>query len=410
MLPFKKAFSVIFLLWTSFFSLSGHATSEKIIFDDSYIPPGFRNLEKKEYENLVDVYFLGNPITTAHVIYDNSNIKILNLDSVVNAMTGVINKDKIKAALSGKIKNYKHKACTRTKKNQKKIKESCGLINPEVAGVILNESKFRLTVFVNKEYLEKGYQKKGNNYILPSSAKFSFLHDIDLFISDKKNTQSRTGNMNTLVAYKQGYLDMRSTIQKQDTNNKRRRYNIHQIQGNLNHNTKHYYGGWGNYKGTEFLAGRAYLGAGMETNLDSIKDKKLLTNHPIEIFLPTPSNVRIYREGELLSNTEYDAGYQNLKTNSLPGGAYEIEIEVEDDGGNITKKKEFFVRENSMPSMDYPQYYLNIGFMQDHFDLDKKILPTYSDKAFFQVGGDLRTSLSTYISENIIMARGSLFS
>lgn len=216
--------------------------------------------------------------------------------------------------------------------------------------------------------------------------------------------------MKTLFAYKEAYLDVDSSIYKSASDKNRRRYNINEIQAKINKNNKRYYAGWAQALGSDFLTGKKYLGIGMETTTEQITDKKSLYSNPLEIFLSTPSKIEIYKDGKLLNVQNHEAGYVTLDTKNFPTGSYDTLLRIEDQFGNITEKTKYFVKRTSMPPLNHPQYFVNTGYFQEVFEKSKKILPTYSDKLFLQAGGNYRTGFNTYLSENAIFTRGSLYS
>ncbi len=402
----KVRFLFISLLIFSPFYVYGQLSPS----DKNDVPPGFENIEQQEVENYLDVYFLGRPVTTAWVKYNQDYIEIQNLNEVIDSLEGITNKALVKKHLSGKIKNHYTKACPSRSRRAKKKLKNCGLIDPKIAGVILDKSNFTLTIFINSSYLEKSYQSIQGAGLPPSSSGFSFLHDVDAYLNDTKTNQVKNFNMKTLLGYKESYIDMDSSIYKSNLDKNRRRYNINELQAKINKNNKKYYAGWGQAVGSSFLQGKRYLGLGMETTTDQIIDQKSLYSSAVELFLETPSKVEIYKDGKLLSAQDHDGGYIMIDTSNFPSGSYDTLIRIEDQNGNITEKTEYFVKRTSMPPLGKPQYYFNVGYLQETFDKNKKMLPTYSKKLLLQAGGSYRTSLNTYLSENIMVARGGIFS
>ncbi|ATM99471.1 hypothetical protein CRN77_06905 [Proteus vulgaris] len=64
-------------------------------------------------------------------------------------------------------------------------------------------------------------------------------------------------------------------------------------------------------------------------NSSSKVNHSQLSLTPITVFLPSAGEVRIYREGKLLSIQSFPMGNFEVDTAPLPFGIYQVEVEVE---------------------------------------------------------------------------------
>ncbi len=398
------------LFYIVFTTYAVHSFSNpEVSVDENFIPPGFEDIVLSEKENWVDVYFMNQHIAVTQIYYKGDTLRIPNIKELINPIESIKNKQTVIKALTGKIKHNFNKTCTYKRKYNKKSKEKCNVLEPEIAEVIYDKSRTKLIIFVNENYIDDAYKNLKSGELLPSSSGFSFLNDFDAYINDRKDSQLRNLDMLTYLGYKEAYIDMKSTVRKSDTQTSRRRYNIQEIQAKANKYNKQYYSGWGRMQGSNFLSSKKYLGLGFQTTTDQISDKNSLYANPIELFLSNPSKIEIYRDDELLSAQNYSVGNTVIDTKSLPFGSYEILIRIVDDNGNVTEKVEYFVKNSSMPSENNPNYYFNLGVFEEMYDQEKKMLPTYSDKKFVQAGGDFRVSDHSFIAHNFILSRGMIY-
>ena len=92
-----------------------------------------------------------------------------------------------------------------------------------------------------------------------------------------------------------------------------------------------------------------------------------------------------------MSSQNYEAGLQNLDTGSLPQGAYNLTIQIVDYLGNSKEFNRFFVKYSLLPMADFPEYYLNTGYITSFMNNDD-LLPFIGKKMLVNFGTSRRIS------------------
>lgn len=83
---------------------------------------------------------------------------------------------------------------------------------------------------------------------------------------------------------------------------------------------------------------------------------------PIYVTPDRPAVVEIYRNGVLINSQPVQPGLQTLDTRVLPGGIYEVEVRVVEDGKVSSRSQEFIYKPSNWRSSDAPwRYNLFVG-------------------------------------------------
>ncbi|CAM3828346.1 putative outer membrane usher protein EcpC [Pseudomonas reidholzensis] len=108
---------------------------------------------------------------------------------------------------------------------------------------------------------------------------------------------------------------------------------------------------------------------------------------PIYVTPDRPAVAEIYRNGVLINSQPVQPGLQTLDTRVLPGGIYEIEVRVVEDGQVTSRSQEFIYKPSNWRSTDAPwRYNLYLGrqssllsnWARDHDDsLSAGVLANY---------------------------------
>ncbi|WP_248919118.1 TcfC E-set like domain-containing protein [Pseudomonas entomophila] len=83
---------------------------------------------------------------------------------------------------------------------------------------------------------------------------------------------------------------------------------------------------------------------------------------PIYVTPNRPAVVEIYRNGVLINSQPVQPGLQTLDTKVLPGGIYEVEVRLVEDGQETSRSQEFIYKPSNWRSTDAPwRYNLYLG-------------------------------------------------
>jgi|GEM_PF-5101119 len=386
------------------FIMNSFAVSAAIEYNQDYIPPGFSDLEDEENTTSVDIYFLGNVITTSVVSYDLNTIKIKTPDNIINHLKRILMPEfliTLQQDIKKKFDQNSNLACGKAQSNL-----NCGFLKPDVIGVIFDSTKLRLDIFINPKFIRKEYVTKKN--ILPGSTSgVSFLHDVNSLYSGSKAKTSYDIGMNTVLGYKESYFDIESTynrISGEDSINSS--YNIDNALFVMNKWENNYKAGWAFNQSTFMIGQKRFLGFSVSSSLDQIIDKNDINTLPIEKFLNTRSKVEIYKDDRLISSKYYDAGYQKLRTSSFPNGTYDVRVRIEDENGNITETTELYSKDPILPPFNMWLPYFNVGVFEKSFDRSKDLMPQQSDKFFMQGGFSRRILPYMAYKQDFMIGRG----
>ncbi len=388
------------------FIINSFSVSAAIQYDTSYIPPGFSDLEDEENTTSVDIYFLGKVITTSVVSYNLNTIEIKTPDNIINHLKRILTPEALTTIQQDIKKRFDQNSNLTCGNSQSQL--NCGFLQPDVMGVIFDSKKLRLDLFINPKFIRKEYITKKN--ILPGSTSgVSFLHDVNSLYSGSKSRTSYDVGMNTVLGYKESYFDIESTYNRISGESEvKSRYNIDNALFIMNKWEKSFKAGWTFNKSTLLIGQKRFLGFCVSSSLDQIVDKNEINTLPIEKFLNTRSKVEIYKDDRLVSSRYYNAGYQKLRTSSLPNGTYDVRVRIEDENGNVSETTELYSKDPVLPPFDMWLPYFNVGVFEKSFDRSKDLTPRESDKVFIQGGFSRRILPYMAYKQDFMAGRGKL--
>ena len=110
------------------------------------IPEGFESLFDDQ-SSLVDVYYGGRFLGAAMATFNPESIRFEDPAPLVDKIPNMLAPAEVLKALHGDIPTNQEFRCFYTGQS------NCGILDPEVAGVIFNEDNFRVDIFINPELL-----------------------------------------------------------------------------------------------------------------------------------------------------------------------------------------------------------------------------------------------------------------
>ncbi|MHC6224533.1 TcfC E-set like domain-containing protein [Pseudomonas sp. X10] len=232
-------------------------------------------------------------------------------------------------------------------------------------------------------------------YRLPEQGSYGLLLRNQLnLVGDGRGTSGRyglqgqgsLGNWSTLVG---GQLD-RGSDSQQDT-----RYHLDQLYGERLVEGHFYRLGYFTPSAQGLTRQPRLMGASPDTTLgimfgssDSLAiDTGAPSATPIYVTPDRPAVAEIYRNGTLINSQPVQPGLQTLDTKVLPGGIYEVEVRLVEDGQVTSRSQEFIYKPSNWRSTDAPwRYNLFLGrqssllsnWARDHDDsLSAGVLANY---------------------------------
>jgi hypothetical protein len=381
----RCALTLVFILLSSIFNTVAHAASSNQLLT-SGIPRGFENLNAQT-RTLVDLYYGGKPIGSVMATFTDEIIRFDDPSSVVAKIPNIKNKENIIAALSGNLPNHSELVCAAGI-----LSNTCNTIQPRIAGVILNPENFQVNVFVNPNYLTT--PSLGTGLLPNSDAGFSYLNSLSAattgISSPQHDSQSSNIISNNVIAYGNGRLNANVAYGNSLTDQSQQELYLNQFSGALYNGAWLYQAGMFNTPGNTFVSGQSVLGVSIGTTLDTVQNTSNNYGSQLQVFLPQAATVNIYKDGRLLATGRYPMGNQILDTSALPDGAYPVLIEIRTDQGVLSRTTRFFAKTIMLPPMNFPQYYLYTGYLQNNLFANNTQVPTFSKQTIYETGFDLR--------------------
>ena len=317
-------------------------------------PAGFEHLVGPQHV-LVDVYYGARPLISTLATYEPGQIQLDRPEEVVRALPDLLDPEPVLLALSGPLPTNVEALC-----QPGAPAAGCGVIEPPVAGLIFDESRFRVDLFVNPG-LRVRLEPVLERYLPPSESSFSYLQTLNLNAagSDAGSDFVSFTSRSTL-AWRENRLVGMASYTDQD-----------------NVNLDAFYG-QRDFRGNEFraglfrTAGRFAVFAGdydlvgyrMATSLATRTDLAVARGTPIEVFLLAPARVDVVKDGRLISTRSYAAGNHQLDTSNLPEGAYDITLRI-NEGGRVREETRFFSKTSRVPPRDQALRTLEVGRVVD---------------------------------------------
>lgn len=299
----------------------------------SGLPEGFGEWEEPQ-TTAADVYYGGQYRLTTLVEYTLEELRFLNPEEAARAVPTAREPDTLAEQLSGTLDTHGELVCAGPDD------AGCGLLEPDDAGVIFDETRFRVDVFVHPSLLSEPERER--QYLPPPEhpettlvQNLSATHSAS---SVADNRFSLFGRTRVGRGSGHGFANWVSTDHQ----------SFSMDEGGYHHDFLDHQATVGLFEpGVDALRAlrrQPLLGVGVARSMKSRRDRDAVISSPIELFLPQRSRVDIFRDDRLVSSGFYEAGNQELETTRLPAGAYEVELVITDMDGNVRTERQLFVK------------------------------------------------------------------
>ncbi|WP_440651907.1 TcfC E-set like domain-containing protein [Cysteiniphilum sp. 19S12-1] len=366
----------------------GFAFAEIRAIEDESIPKGFENYQAISTMN-VPVYINGRIVATTMVKFDDATIEIINPVSVINRVPTLsdANKQKVLEVLSQKLPNHSERLCKLDAPKSVGYGNICEALTPEIAGVIFNPSNLNLYVFINPKFLEST-NGPINPMLASSTSSFSYFNNSSLLYSTTDFNDSSL-NLNTNQYFNYGNASLLVTPALEQKVSQR---SDNDTTLSINNLTLRYYwnpalisAGTTITAGDNILAQQNIIGMSMRNNNEVYSYSTSNSGTPVEVLLTTNSQVRVYKDNQLIYAQQLPAGKQKLDTYSFPDGSYNITIEVIDQFNKKTVSREFFTKFSLIPEVDKPNYQFALGYLQKTINSNEHFYypQSYTDEPVF---------------------------
>lgn len=350
-------------------------------------PPGFEDLTRPQ-QTVVDVLFGGARVGVASATYRPGRLTFTDPAKVVALLPRLHAAAAVTLALSGDLPTHAELICRDAQP------QGCGELNPDVAGVIFDESRFAVEVFVNPRQLGIS-AALGPRYLPEPAARGSVVSSFAGAVSGQSGGPTSYGLQDrTVVAWGPG----RFTAELADSSEQG--FQVETLTAQLDRPGLRYEAGLLWSPAFDFTGQARMYGAGVGSQFDTRVDADQLAGAPLVVFLTHRSQVDVLRDGRLISSRVYDAGNQTLDTSYLPGGAYPVTVRIHEIDGSTRDLQMFFVKSHALPPPDAPGFFAYAGVLANGVG---RGLPAAGRQVFLEAGYARRLSGGTSADVNAML-------
>ena len=359
-------------------------------------PRGFEVLTQP-MRTMVDVYYGHRHFMSTMAVISPDTIRFSDPELLVEQLPLIKDRVLVTAALTGRLSTNSHLLCMPGET------DLCGVLQPDIAGVIFDSRRFQATVFVAPDYLEnRGDRSKKN---LPPATTFNtgVLQTLNFVSSGQfggNNSENRNRDVlyaNTLIGRKELSLESDWNIARGKGSRISSLFAERDFQGT---DVRAGYISTSGF-GFSFSPDRPILGVHAGISENTRLDLDIGRTTPLDVFLPVRGKVEVFRDGVLLNSWLLDAGSHLLPPGSFPQGSYNLLIRVLGEGGQlISVETRFFVSQPGLPPLGTPLWFAEAGRVLDYQRLHT--LPKVQDN--WLVRGGVSCRLADVLGGGISLA------
>lgn len=350
------------------------AGSSNVVLETSGTPDGFAELAG-EREVLVDVYFGGQKVGEALARTSPGALQFRAPGEVASMLPLLISAAAVNEALGSRLPTHGELVCSSG------TADRCGVLAPDIVGIIYDEDRFRVDLFVNPSFLRtSGLAVR--TFLPPPTAPLGLTSSVGAALSGSSGgPNSYTIQNRTVVGWRNARLRMNSALAS------KLGWIIDDLAGELEHKDLRYSAGLFWAPGNDFIGQRRLVGAGVATQFDTWADRNELHGTPLVLFLAQPARVDLVVDGRLVSSRSYPAGSVALDTAALPNGSFNVLVRIHQANGTVSEEQRFFARNLQAPPMGHPSFHAFAGMLANTRRHDPISL---SGTFFYDVGGAWR--------------------
>lgn len=354
------------------------------------VPQDFEELQQ-ERQVLADVYFQGRKIGETVVLVRPGSVRLPAPNAFLQKIDSLIASPELTAVLSDELPSNAALLCSVT------TRRNCGTLSPDIAGIIYDEERFRLDLFINPRYLKTQAAVRSGYLPTPSSA----LSVTSVLGVAAAGTFGRRG----------GYSIQNRTVAS--IGNARIRISnalasgfgwvVDDLAAEVDRRSMRYSAGLFWAPGDDFIGDRRILGGGFTTQFDTTLDREVLAGTPLLLFLVRAAQVEILVDNRLVASRSYPPGNNELDTSALSDGSYLITLRIHEDGSSVRQEKRFFVKNARVAPVGKQIVYGFAGLLansQTHRPLD------LDSRAYFRAGVAVRLNPALAIDASVAGTNG----
>ncbi len=335
------------------------------------VPQGFEHLNGPR-NSVVSLYYGGNLVFSYRAEVSPDYIRFLEPQKIAEDIPAIKDKGEFAQVMAAPLPHNADKLCTSGRN------EGCGRLAPEDVGVIYDDNRLTVELFINPRYA--GVTEAGDLRYLPLPERsFSSVYNFNGAVSGMDDTKPNFAVSNNFYhSYGESMLNLVSTV-----NNEGLRFDTATMMVERN--------GWRagaglfRSRGMQLASDHDMAGVTYSTSTRTLLDEYQMEGSQIILYLPRRSFVSIYRDGRLYSSRAYEAGNQSISTAELPEGAYNITLKVQEPDGSVREEQRFFAKSPDLPPPGEPVYYAEAGVIREHQG-DDSVMPELSSDPILRLG------------------------
>ena len=314
-------------------------------------PQGFEDLQS-ERQVLLDVSFGGRELGEALATVRPGVLKFDDPAAVARLLPNLLSPAAVTEALSPELPSNSGLLCSAA------VQRNCGSLKPDVAGIILDEDRFGVEIFLHPSLL--ALAADADSTYLPRPEEGPSL--ISLFGATVSG--SDRGDRDVHVQNRSLASIGRSRLRSDSSIATGIGLSVDNLMFESDSSDWRYLGGIFWAPGSELVGRRKIAGIGATTQLDTRIDKDSLAGTPLTLFLQQPGRVEVLIDGRIVSSRIYGAGHRLVDTSALPNGSYDVVLRIHEDGRPIRSEQRFFAKGSLMAPAGHPQLSAFVGFLQ----------------------------------------------
>lgn len=318
-------------------------------------PAGFEDL-MAERDVVLDVYFGGAKVGEVRARLRPGFVTFTDPRYLAQLIPDTSAPEQLASALAGPIPANVGLVCAINRE------PGCGLLQPEQAGIILDEERFKVEIFVNPRLLKQPDPAAALYLDKPAGGPSLVSHfGASLSGSSRGGTSWHVQNRSIASV---GGMRLRSDSSVMEGAGIR----FDNLTLETDRRDWRFLGGLFWAPGSDLVGRRRILGVGAATQLDTRQNKLALLGTPLEIFLQHPARVELLIDGRIAASRIYPAGNRLIDTASLPDGSYALVLRIHEDGRPARDEQRFFSKGASMAPIGRPLMKAFVGLLPPSSD------------------------------------------
>lgn len=381
------------ILFTPFPVSAASTSAGRLAFTMVQPPAGFDNLLQPQ-RTVVDVYYGGQRVGEASVVYQPGAFRFDDVGALLALLPELVDQAAIRQSLADSdLDPHRALACAPNQSG------NCGELRPPVAGIIFDQQRFRVDVFVAPEMLKvrSGLER---GYLDAPAAGLTLVDSLGATVAGSDDGRTSYTIQNRTVIG-----DGTARLRSETSISSGIGFHVETLTAELDRPDLRYSAGLFSAPGMDLLGRRKMFGAGVGSQIDTRLDKYLLQGSPLILFLPRRARVDIVRDGRLLASRTYEAGSQNLDTSSLPDGSYDLTLRIQEAGAGVREERRFFIKNALVAPMGQTLFFAYAGVLAKESDQQPIGL---SNIPYFQAGVAHRFTPHLALDASLVDVNGKI--